>query len=137
MNARRIYGREKVDLGVVLASIAAGVDVGSGEFVVALAHYFDCSERAVKDALAVLRRGGYVYVERDERDGRRHRLRVTRRGARLASAQHGWLILRLARRLFTTCASHAGAASETRLSYHERQRRLAHAEAVLLDMESA
>ena len=136
MNARRIYGREKVDLGLVLACIVAGVDVASGEFVVAMAHHFDCSERAVNDALAVLRRGGYVYFERDERDRRRRRLRVTRRGARLVSVPKGWVILRLARRLFTTCASPSGAVFRNRLSDQERHKRLAHAEAALLGVES-
>jgi len=136
MNTRK-YAREKVDLGLVLAVIAAGLNMGSCEFVATLAHHFNCSERAANDALAVLRRGGYVDAERDERDGRRRRFLVTERGARLAFAPYGWLILRLARRLFTTCPSPGVATAQRALSEQQRQERLVHAEARLLGSEAA
>lgn len=132
MSARRTYGSEKVDLGLLLAAIAARGAVRPGELVTTAARYFNCSERTVRDAIAVLRRSGYVDIEKDDDDLRRRQLMATERGVRLASNPFGWAILRLARRLFTTCASPGVGTFQAGLAYAERHERLAYAEAILV-----
>lgn len=130
MNRR--YAREKVDLWLVLALVALRGELRSGEHVALLAQEFDCSERAVKDALAVLRRGGYIDAVRDGRDRRERRLHVTDGGAQLVTASYGWIVLRFARRLFTTCPSGAIGSEQAASSEHERLERLRRAEALLV-----
>ncbi len=131
----RAYGHEKVDLGTILAVIADGPGFGYGDFVRATARHFNCSERTAKDALAVLRRSGYVDVQQDECDGRRQTLFATERGVRLSSTRYAWAILRLARRLFTTCPSPRSRALPDSAS--QSRERLERAEATLLGPEGA
>ena len=129
------FNPQKVDLRLVL--IAAATGMGSGELTVLLAQHFGCSERAIKDGFTVLRRGGYVVAVVDERDRRRRVLEVTARGARVALSPYGGVILRLARRLFTTCPSPAVADFQRSLSESQRAVRLARAETALLERRAA
>jgi len=94
-----------------------------------------CSERTVKDAFAVLRRGGYITAERDEGDQRRRCLRLTERGVLLVLHPHGALTLRLARRLFTTCPSRAVVRSRRASSERERTEQLLRSESILLSLQ--
>ena len=132
---RRRYGREKVSLTLVLAAVAAHGDASSGELASLITRAVGCSERTVKDAFAVLRRGGYITAERDEDDQRRRRLRLTERGALLVLHPHGALILRHARRLFTTCPSRVVVNSRRASSEGERTEQLLRSESILLSLE--
>jgi DNA-binding MarR family transcriptional regulator len=129
MNRR--YQREKVDLGLVLRLIATGEVPRAELYVDLLAQYFNCSVRAVKDSLAVLRRAGYVDVEAAATDRRQHHYRVTERGVRVLASPFGWAVLRLARRLWTTCPSPRVATAQRALSDGARIERLSRAEVSL------
>lgn len=101
----RQYGREKVDLWLALSLIAGEEGQPYGVLVRDLCAGFGCSERAAKDAVAILRRGCYLEPERDESDQRRRCYRLNDRGRELLAHPNGWLILRFARKLFTSCPS--------------------------------
>ncbi|HEX5582347.1 hypothetical protein [Gaiella sp.] len=128
---RRKYTREKVDLWLVLALVTVSGDLRSGEHVALLAQEFDCSGRAVKDALAVLRQGGYIEAVREGDDRRQRRLRITDQGRHMLTAPYGWIVLRFARRLFTTCPSRGIRSEHTASTEQECLARLRRAEAVL------
>lgn len=111
----RQYGREKIDLWLTLGLI--GEDRRPwGVLVQELRVGFGCSERAAKDALAILRRGRYLELDRDESDRRRCFCRLSDRGREVLAHPDGWLVLRLARKLFTSCPSPKGAQWRAALS---------------------
>jgi hypothetical protein len=62
----RQYGREKVDLWLALSLIAGAEGQRYGLLVRDLRAGFACSERTAKDAVAILRRGCYLELDRDE-----------------------------------------------------------------------
>lgn len=130
---RRQFAREKVDLAFVLELIAAGGTPRSGEFVDQLAHHIGCSTRAVRDALAVLRRAGYIDLVTDPIDRRRRQYTITEHGTRVLASHLGWAVLRLARRLLTTCPSPLVSASQRATSHAESLGRLSRAEALLAE----
>lgn len=130
---KRQYAREKVELGLVLELVGVGGTPRSGEFVEQLAHHIGCSTRAVRDALAVLRRAGYTDVVVDPIDGRRRHYVITERGKRLLASPLGWTVLRLGRRLLTTCPSPVVAESQRETPYKERLDRLSQAEERLVE----
>jgi DNA-binding MarR family transcriptional regulator len=101
----RQYGREKIDLWWALSLIAGEEGQRYGVLVRELRAGFGCSERAAKDALAILRRGCYVELDPDETDRRRRCYRLNDRGRELLACPTGWLVLRFARKLFTSCPS--------------------------------
>jgi DNA-binding MarR family transcriptional regulator len=101
----RQYGREKVDLWLALTLIAGAERQSYGLLVRDLCVGFDCSERAAKDAVAILRRGQYVELDIDEADRRGRCYRLNDRGRELLLHPNGWLVLRFARKLFTACPS--------------------------------
>jgi DNA-binding MarR family transcriptional regulator len=101
----RQYGREKVDLWLALGLVAGEEGQRYGVLVRGLCVGFGCSERTAKDAVAILRRGGYLELDRDLADRRRRRYRLNERGRELLVHPNGWLVLRFARRLFTSCPS--------------------------------
>jgi hypothetical protein len=106
----RPYGEEKVDLWVALALVAScGEGLGSGALVARLVGLFACRERTGKDAVAVLRRAGYLERLTDPSDARRRSYRVSERGRIVLGHPSGWLVLRFARKLFTGCPSRRGA----------------------------
>jgi DNA-binding MarR family transcriptional regulator len=101
----RQYGREKVDLWLALSLIAGVEGQRYGLLVRDLRAGFGCSERAAKDAVAILRRGCYLELSSDEADRRGRCYRVNDRGRELLLHPNGWLVLRFARKLFTACPS--------------------------------
>jgi len=79
----RPYGEEKVDLWVALALVAScGEGLGSGALVARLVGLFACRERTGKDAVAVLRRAGYLERRTETTDARRRSYRLSERGGR-------------------------------------------------------
>jgi len=56
----RQYGVQKVDLAEALALLAELEPLRSTRLVLELRHRFDCSERAAKDAISILRRGDWI-----------------------------------------------------------------------------
>jgi hypothetical protein len=105
----RQYGHEKLDLLEALRLLAGTEPLRFGRLVSRLVAASGCSERAGKDALAILRRGHYIEPVPVGGDGRGRAYRVGERGQALLAHPHGWLVLRLARKLFTSCPSRAGA----------------------------
>jgi DNA-binding MarR family transcriptional regulator len=103
----RHYGREKIELRSLLEMIAGSV-AGAGELVAQIMERFRCSERAAKDALAILKRAKLVEA-RPGRPDRRTRVYVlTRRGRAVLAHRYGPLLVRFARKLFTSCPSRRG-----------------------------
>ncbi len=105
----RQYGHEKLGLLEALGLLAGAEPLRFDRLVWCLVAASGCSERAAKDALAILRRGRYVEAVRVAGDRRARSYRVSERGHALLAHPHGWLVLRLARKLFTSCPSRAGA----------------------------
>lgn len=105
MAVARQYGREKVDLWLALSLLAGVEGQRYGLLVRDLRAGFGCSERAAKDAVAILRRGGYLELSRDAGDRRGRCYCVNDRGRELLRHPNGWLVLRFARKLFTACPS--------------------------------
>jgi DNA-binding MarR family transcriptional regulator len=101
----RQYGPEKVDLWLALSLLAGVEGQRYGLLVRDLRAGFGCSERTAKDAVAILRRGCYLDLDRDEADGRGRCYRVNDRGREVLLHPNGWLVLRFARKLFTACPS--------------------------------
>jgi DNA-binding MarR family transcriptional regulator len=101
----RQYGPEKVDLWLALSLLAGVEGQRYGLLVRDLRAGFGCSERTAKDAVAILRRGCYLDLYRDEADGRGRCYLVNDRGREVLLHPNGWLVLRFARKLFTACPS--------------------------------
>jgi hypothetical protein len=113
----RQYGYQKIALAQALGLLAEHEPIGYGWLVLELSHHFSCSERAAKDAISILRRGRWVELAQPEvtalrqpRDPQptmvgRHTYRMTERGHALLEHPNGPRLLRIARKLFTTCPS--------------------------------
>jgi hypothetical protein len=114
----RQYGVQKVDLGEALRLLSELEPLGYGPLVGELCHRFACAERTAKDAISILRRGRWIEpAQPAEASGRvdpgdaqpqlagRPRYRVSERGHFLLQHLNGPRLLRIARKLFTTCPS--------------------------------
>lgn len=116
----RQYGVQKVDLAEALALLAELEPLRSTRLVLELRHRFDCSERAAKDAISILRRGDWIehghrppagagehgsQQEAQPRPADGKRYGVNERGHSLLAHPNGPRLLRSARKLFTTCPS--------------------------------
>ena len=99
------YGREKVDLWLILAAIERAEAVASTLLVESIMDEFDCCRRTAKDAIAVLRQAGYIAARSDGRDARNRIYQVTPRGLDILSQPGGRLVLRFARTALTGCPS--------------------------------
>ena len=114
----RQYGVQKVDLAEALALLAELEPLRSTRLVLELRHRFDCSERAAKDAISILRRGDWIehghrppagagehgsQQEAQPRPADGKRYGVNERGHSLLAHPNGPRLLRIARKLFTTC----------------------------------
>lgn len=110
----RAFGVQKVDLRLVLALVALGKHPSAGSIVSDLGDAFKCSERAVWDALAILRRSRLVEAQSDGIDRRRHRYAITERGEQVLTDPSGGLLLRVARKRHTTCPPKARRGSRDR-----------------------
>jgi hypothetical protein len=66
---------------------------------------FDCGERAAADVLSILVRGHWLERSRSSDDRRESTYVLTERGRYILAHPRGPLVLRYARKLFTTCPS--------------------------------
>ena len=114
----RQFGHEKIDLARTLRLLSDLEPIRYCWLVIELSHQFDCSERAAKDAISILRRGGWIEpfepdpapdsrVDHSPAPAGRRGYRVSGRGQALLEHPHGAALLRVARKLFTTCPSPA------------------------------
>lgn len=114
----RQYGHQKIDLARALGLLVELEPIGYGWLVLELSHHFDCSARTAKDAISILRRGRWIEPSQPEEAtalGQRRDPQPTaagRRGYRVSERGHALLehpnaprLLRIARKLFTTCPS--------------------------------
>ena len=128
----RQYGHEKIDLLEALRLLARAELLRSGEFVACLVTATGCSERAGKDAIRILRRGGYVDPVALPEYERARAYRVSEQGRVLLAHPHGWIVLRFARKLFTSCPSRAGARFQRPNEKGDLEAELARVERLLL-----
>jgi DNA-binding MarR family transcriptional regulator len=128
----RQYGDEKIDLLEALRLLARAELLRYGEFVACLVTATGCSERAGKDAIRILRRGGYVERSTLVGDRRARCYRVSEHGRALLAHPHGWIVLRFARKLFTSCPSRAGARFQRPNEKGDLEAELARVERLLL-----
>lgn len=128
----RQYGHEKIDLLQALELLARAGPLRFGEFVERLLAATGCSERAAKDANRILRRGGFVEVVPRSGDRRARLYELSERGRALLADPHGWIVLRVARKLFTSCPSRAGARFQRQDEKGGREAELARVERFLL-----
>jgi Winged helix DNA-binding domain len=98
----------KVDLQAVLHYVGERNVVSSDELRRWIVETSDCRERAAKDALSVLVRGGWLTKSRDEHDRRRSRYSLTEKGREDTVGMFGQGALERGRRLHSTCLSSAG-----------------------------
>ena len=128
----RNYGHEKVDLAHVLAVVEHCGTVTRKALIHWLTGEFDCSERAAADSLATLKRGRWVERLQDSDDGRRSTYAVTERGRYLLAHPKCSLLLRHARKLFTTCPSKRTKRRQAHLGCNGRDSELLRVEALFL-----
>jgi DNA-binding MarR family transcriptional regulator len=103
----REYGVEKVNLLWVLDLVVALEGERSGLLVRHICETACCRERAAKDALSILRKAGYIVATTDESDRRSRQYVPTERGWQLFHDPYAGMLLRFARKLFTSCPSPA------------------------------
>jgi DNA-binding MarR family transcriptional regulator len=113
----RHYGCEKIELRSVLELIA-GAHPEAGELVTQITEVFGCAERAAKDALSILKRGSFVETTSGAPDRRRRHYEITERGWAALDHPNGALLLRFARKLYTTCPSRRGLTNQRWLAAH-------------------
>jgi hypothetical protein len=113
----RQYGHQKIDLALTLELVAEVEPIRYGWLVLELCDYFDCSQRAAKDAISILRRGRWIEPSQSQPGSalgpgdphsaptRYADYRVSTRGHALQEYPEGPALLRVARKLFTTCPS--------------------------------
>jgi DNA-binding MarR family transcriptional regulator len=111
--SRRV-GQEKIDLLAVLAMAAAEPDLNSGDYVACVREEFSCSMRAARDAISILKQAGWLDAYKDTRDRRALRYRLSRSGRQVLDSLNGRLLVRFARKLYTTCPSPHQAARQRR-----------------------
>jgi hypothetical protein len=98
----------KIDLQAVLRYVGERKVVSSDELRRWIIETFGCGERAAKDALSVLVRGGWLTKLRDERDRRRSRYLLTEKGREDTVGMFGQGALERGRRIHSTCLSGTG-----------------------------
>ena len=117
----RQYGVQKVRLDEALRVLAALEPVGYSKLVAELANHFRCATRTAQDALSILRKAHFVETTpaRAERpagrgtrmssppliDASRRFYLVSEQGHYLLNHPGAPRLLRIARKLFTTCPS--------------------------------
>ena len=94
-----------IDLALVLALVGHFEPVSRKHLVRYLGNAFDCSDRAIANALSILVQGHWLQRTRCSDDARVSTYRLTERGKYLLAHPRGWMVLRVARKLFTTCPS--------------------------------
>ena len=131
--SRRV-GAEKIDLVAVLAIAAADPDLKSGDYVACVREEFSCGTRAARDAISILKQAGWIDARKDTRDRRTLRYRLSRSGRQVLDSVNGRLLVRLARKLYTTCPSPRQAARQRRdPDGDQRKRQLKRATQALLN----
>ena len=104
MAARRT-SPSKVDLQAVLRMIASEGEVTYGRLIGWTTRKFDCRERAAKDNVSVLLKGGWIEKRTDPSEQRRASYKLTEKGHADMSGTFGRTALRRGRRLYSTCLS--------------------------------
>jgi len=94
-----------IDLALVLALVGHFEPVSRKHLVPYLGKFFDSSDRTTADALSILVQGHWLQRTRCSDDARVSTYRLTERGKYLLAHPRGWMVLRVARKLFTTCPS--------------------------------
>lgn len=84
----RHYGVEKIELRALLEMISGSAHA-AGDLVAQIVERSHCSERAAKDALAILKRAKLVDARVGESDRRRRMYVVTRRGRAVLARRYG------------------------------------------------
>jgi hypothetical protein len=107
-------GEEKIDLLAVLAMAAAEPDLNSSDYLACVQEAFSCGTRAARDAISVLKQAGWLNACPDTRDRRTRRYRLSRSGRQVLESVKGRLLVRFARKLYTTCPSPGQAARQRR-----------------------
>lgn len=120
--------RPKIDLAVALTLISSRPGREYAAWVSDLQATFLCGERAAKDALAVLVRGGWAEARPHEADGRKRRYYVTAEGEEDLSSRVGAMAVRASRRLFSACSKAA-----RRMRDHQERNGHTEAAAALLE----
>jgi hypothetical protein len=101
----RQYGVEKVHLVAVLALVAEHPGATSAEITRLVIETFRCARRAAIDAISILRKSGCIEPIGHGTDRRRLSYYLTDRGWWCLVHPAGGILLRYARRLFTTCGA--------------------------------
>jgi DNA-binding MarR family transcriptional regulator len=108
MMARRRKSPSKIDLQAVLRFIAAAPDgVGCAPLVTWITATSGCRERAAKDNVSILAKGGWVAALPMPGDRRRKRHVITDKGRSDMRGHFGEGALRRGRRRYSTCLSGA------------------------------
>lgn len=115
MAARR-KTTSKIDLQAVLRFVAADPLVPSDELIGWMVATFECGERAARDNVAVLVRGGWLARSRDEEDRRRVRYAVTKKGWEDMEGAFGRGLLTRARKRYSACLSGTARARQARMT---------------------
>jgi DNA-binding MarR family transcriptional regulator len=128
----RPLGHQKVDLRSALELVAGTEHHNARSLIRVLCNRFSCNERAAADALSILVRGRWLEQSRSDKDGRESTYVLTERGRSLLTHPRGALVLRNARKLFTTCASPRTKRRQDSLGYHGADIELQRLEQLLL-----
>jgi DNA-binding MarR family transcriptional regulator len=105
----------KIDLQAVLRFVAAHPSTAADELVGWMVDAFGCRERAARDNLTVLVRGGWLERRRDERDRRRICYALTDKGREDMQGSFGQSLLKRARKRYSTCLSGSARARQARM----------------------
>lgn len=109
----RQFGHQKVDLAVALRLVSDLEPIRYGWLVLEFRNRFNCSDRTAKDAISILRRGGWIEPSQPGGGGgspqpspaRYSPYCMSTRGQALLRSPGGPALLRVARKMFTTCPS--------------------------------
>ena len=107
MAARRTRP-SKVDLQAVLRMIASREEVAYGPLIGWITRTFDCRERAAKDNVSVLLKGGWIDKRTHSSEQRRASYTLTEKGHADMTGNFGRTPLKRGRRLYSTCLSGRG-----------------------------
>lgn len=104
MAARRTSS-SKIDLQSVLRFIASREKVEYAPLIAWITKTFDSRERAAKDNVSVLMKGGWLEKRDNTNDRRRTRYALTEKGKSDMAGSFGRTALARGRRLYSTCLS--------------------------------
>jgi hypothetical protein len=95
----------KVELQTVLRFIASQEEVAYAPLIGWMTRTFDCRERAAKDNVSVLLKGGWIEKRTHSSEQRRASYRLTGNGHADMAGTLGRTALKRGRRLYSTCLS--------------------------------